>query len=179
MKSFFITVFFLILVGVGAFFGVVYSGVFNVAATSGHSAFTKWVATTVVRNSVERRSAGLSAPSWFSSTDPSQGFKLYDKHCLGCHGAPGIKRQDFPKGMEPPPPKMTDAAKDWTPRELYWIVYHGIKMSGMAPFEKSFSEKERWHLVSFLKVLPTMTSQHYAALKAAAGEAADHQDSGG
>ncbi len=174
IKIVLVTLLVLILVGLGTFLGVIYSGAFDVAATSGHSAFTKWVATTVVDNSVKKHAADLSAPAWFASDDPSQGFKSYDQHCRGCHGAPGITRGDVPKGMEPPPPEMTDAAKDWGPKELYWIASHGIKMSGMPPFNKVFSEEERWHLVAFLKKLPNMTSQRYADLKGMEGEDSGH-----
>lgn len=171
MKVFFLTVLFLIILEIGGFFGVIFSGVYDVAATSGHSFFTQWVAGVVVKNSVQKRSRELSVPAWFASANPTEGFGLYDKHCLGCHGAPGIEPNKLPQRMEPSPPRMTKVAKYWSPKELYWITTHGIKMTGMAPFDKVFSKDQGWHLVAFLKTLPTMTAKQYADLKAAAQKA--------
>jgi Cytochrome C oxidase, cbb3-type, subunit III len=74
--------------------------------------------------------------------------------------------------MYPKPPTLTEAAKKWTPSELFWIVKHGIKMSGM-PSWADHSDDDLWNAVAFLEKLPGMSEADYEKLveesKAAGG----------
>jgi hypothetical protein len=50
-----------------------------------------------------------------------------------------------------------------TPAELFWILKHGIKMTGM-PSWGDHSDGELWATVAFIEKLPGMTEQDYARL---------------
>ena len=65
------------------------------------------------------------------------------------------------KGLYPQAPNLAEAAKEWTPAELYVIVKRGIKMSGMPAWGPTHSEEELWSLVAFLKLFPSMPAAEY------------------
>jgi mono/diheme cytochrome c family protein len=50
-----------------------------------------------------------------------------------------------------------------TPPELFWILKHGIKMTGM-PSWGDHGDDELWAVVAFLQKLPSMTKEDYAKL---------------
>jgi hypothetical protein len=62
--------------------------------------------------------------------------------------------------MEPAPPYLLDAAEKWKPRELFWIAWNGIKMTGMPSWRAELSDAEIWELVAWLEAsrrLPPQT----------------------
>jgi hypothetical protein len=71
--------------------------------------------------------------------------------------------------MRPRPPHLTEAAADWDLREVFWLVRHGVKMSGMPAFGPSQDDQAIWNIAAFVKELPAMTPERYAALGERAG----------
>jgi hypothetical protein len=63
--------------------------------------------------------------------------------------------------------------KVYTPAELFWIMKHGIRMTGM-PAWGDHSDDELWATVAFIEKLPGMTEQDYAKLVAASRAQAGH-----
>ena len=55
--------------------------------------------------------------------------------------------------MLPPPPELSKAAKEWKDEELFWIVKHGIKYTGMPSWVAAERDDEVWSVVAFLKRL--------------------------
>jgi hypothetical protein len=93
------------------------------------------------------------------------GVSHYAEHCAVCHGAPGAERGDLAGGLYPRPPNLADAARLYTPGELFWIVKHGIRMTAM-PAWGDHSDDELWATVALIEKLPGMTDQDYAKLVA-------------
>ena len=94
------------------------------------------------------------------------GASHYSDHCAICHRAPDIERGDLTKGLYPRPPGPPDATCSYTPAALFWIVKHGIKMTGM-PSWADHSDGELWATVAFIEKLPGMANQDYEKLVAA------------
>jgi mono/diheme cytochrome c family protein len=69
------------------------------------------------------------------------------------------------KGLNPPTPNLSDAVKDWTPRQLFWIVKHGVKMTAMPSFGATHTDEEVWSIVAFIEKLPGMSAERYRQLK--------------
>jgi hypothetical protein len=46
--------------------------------------------------------------------------------------------------------------------EIYWIVKHGIKMTGMPAFGPTHDEPELWGLVALVGEMATITPEGYA-----------------
>lgn len=97
------------------------------------------------------------------------GFRHYDDMCEGCHGAPGKDQSAAAEGMRPEPPELYHGLEDTSPAELFWVVKHGIKMTGMPAWGVTHSDDELWDLVAFLRHLPELDAATYAALEAELG----------
>jgi hypothetical protein len=63
----------------------------------------------------------------------------------------------------PLPPDLAKIAPLYSPAELFWILKHGIKMTGM-PSWSDHSDEELWATVAFLDKLPGMNQQKYTRL---------------
>lgn len=101
---------------------------------------------------------------------------LYQKNCQPCHGAPGVAEEQIGRGINPKPPPLPLAVDDWTNSQLFWIVSHGLKMSGMPGFDAELSEADRWAIVALLRRLPFLSPDEYKQLAAAAAPGTNGND---
>jgi len=146
------------------YIGFIYSGVYDIAATDPHWGITRWAMETVRTRSIKAHAAGIAVPPGLD--DPAKlamGVEHYAAHCAVCHGAPGVPTGDIARGLYPQPPNLADAAKTYSNAELFWILKHGIKMTGM-PAWSDHSDAELWATVAFLTKLPGISEQDYATL---------------
>ncbi|MCC4299065.1 c-type cytochrome [Aurantimonas coralicida] len=153
---------------------VAYTGGYNVAATEQHGAFVRWAFDTTFRNSVERRAAEIPATVSFTPEMIEDGAERYKQMCQHCHAGPGVERAEWVNGMRPVPPHLAEAAEEREPREVFWLVKHGVKMSGMPSFGQSHDDPAIWNLTAFVGELPAMTPERYAAF----GKSSSSHDSG-
>jgi mono/diheme cytochrome c family protein len=87
------------------------------------------------------------------ATNLSAGAQIFEEHCSGCHGVLGQPRSAFVKGMFPSPPQLltTDEAVTDDPEgATYWVVTHGIRLSGMPAFDAMLSDTERWQVTALV-----------------------------
>ena len=150
-----------LVIGVSA---LIYAGLYDVAATEPHWPVTTWLLETARTRSVKVHSAGIQVP--LGLDDPAKvllGVDHYAAHCAVCHGAPGVPKGAIAQGLYPRPPDLAKTAPLYSPADLFWIVKHGIKMTGM-PGWSDHSDDELWATVAFLEKLPGMSEQDYASL---------------
>jgi cytochrome c553 len=86
-------------------------------------------------------------------TDPdliALGARHFASTCTMCHATPTTQRSATVRRMLPEPPRITEAAANWSPAELHWIVYNGIKMSGMPAWPGEHRADEVWAIVAYL-----------------------------
>jgi mono/diheme cytochrome c family protein len=156
----------LLLAGTGVL-AWMYSGEYNVAASKPHTPLGRWALETVMRKSVQDHAAGVQVPPLTDSALVATGFHHFQEMCVTCHGAPGEERSEIGEGLTPTPPELSEAVPEWTDAELFWIVKHGIKMSGMPAFGETHSDGELWGIVAFLQRLPALSPAEYQTLKQA------------
>ena len=145
--------------GVYAF---VKSGIYNVGASHPHTKSTEWITHETMIHSVRRNAASIDVPESMSSRQLVAGFCAYETHCVACHGAPAIAREQWVSGMEPSPPFLLDSTTRFTPRQLFWIVKNGIKMTGMPSWRDSMSDDQIWTVVALLEAMRTLPPQTYS-----------------
>jgi mono/diheme cytochrome c family protein len=155
-----------VLVLLGAFV-FIKSGIYNVAASKPHTKFTFYVTNETMIHSVKRHAKGIEAPASAGAGQVVRGFCAYETHCVACHGAAAVARQQWTGGMEPQPPYLLDATHKFTPAELFWIVKNGIKMTGMPSWRDELSDAEIWNTVAFLEAMPKMNAQDYRRWRSA------------
>jgi mono/diheme cytochrome c family protein len=148
------------------------AGVFNMAATVGPGALETTLASWTVDRSVKVRAPQEISPVKEDPAAVEAGMVHYRAMCLQCHGAPDVQQHEFAQGLNPPPPELAVASKDWSDGELFWITKHGIRMTGMPAFGKSHSDEEIWQIVAFVRELGNLSESQVAALRE--GEEAGH-----
>jgi mono/diheme cytochrome c family protein len=159
------TIAILIIVPLGAY-AFIKSGIYDVGASHPHTRLTEWITHETMIQSVKRHARSVEAPASFTPAQAAAGFCAYQTHCVACHGASAVARQRWVEGQEPAPPYLLDAARRFDRAELFWIVDHGIKMTGMPAWRGTMSEQEIWAVVAFLQAMPEMNSQDYVRLRA-------------
>ncbi|EYD72478.1 Class I triheme cytochrome c [Limimaricola hongkongensis DSM 17492] len=147
-----------VLAGLGAVAGgaTVAFGLYNVSARAGHLPPVRWALHTTYRNAVDLYSGAPETPAP-DLRDPALielGARHFETACAMCHAMPGRARSATVRGMNPPPPHITDAVGGWSPEELHWIVFEGVKMSGMPPWPSS-REDDVWAVVAYLRAIQT------------------------
>lgn len=168
----------LLLAGLGAGAALVaWSGAYNVAASAGHWPPTAWALAFVMRNSVASHAAAVEAPALDDLDLIQLGAAHYRSGCMGCHGAPGEPRNPIVRNMLPEPPFLPAVLRRWRSEELYWIVRHGLKYTGMPAWAAPRRDDEVWAVVAFLARLPEIGAAEYRRLSlgedAAAAAASD------
>lgn len=150
---------------------VIWSGAYNVAATAPHFELTKWFFATVRDQSIQVRADTISPPADFRARlDLKQAVRSFHDMCVGCHSAPGREASAVREGLNPKPPRLSEErVQARGDPELYWIISHGIKMTGMPAFGPTHKDEEIWELVAFIRELAEMKTEDYDMLLAAAG----------
>ena len=167
-----------ILVAIAAGLTVVYTGAYDVAATDRHFDPVRWAFDTTMHRSVAGRAEGIEEPEEIGSDLVMSGAETYGSTCVHCHGGPGVERAEWAASMRPMPPELTEAAAEWEPREVFWIVENGIKMTGMPAFGPEHDEAELWGIVAFAKQLPGMTPEEFQSLTGGSNEHGGRDSSG-
>ena len=149
--------------------GFIYGGFFDIAADEPHSKVVFWLAEIVRERSIETHAKGIAIPDL---TDPdviSAGGADYNEMCTGCHLKPGEDNSELAAAMYPQPPNLTKI-KRANPAQTFWIIKHGIKMSGMPAWGATHDDQRMWAMVAFLQQLPRLTPEQYQILTARADD---------
>jgi cytochrome c553 len=142
----------------------VMSGVISIKASARHWAATAWVLDLVKRRSVATHSLGAAVPPLDDPALVLKGAGHYELGCRPCHGSPGSRPPVIPLRMTTHPPDLKAQVDRWKPRELFYIVKHGIKFTGMSAWPAAGRDDEVWAMVAFLRVLPRLDAAQYQAL---------------
>lgn len=157
-----------LLAALGAALGgaLVASGAYDVSATDPHLPPTNWFIEQTMRRAVARRARAIEVPPLGGRAQIERGLALFRAHCVGCHGAPGVAPEPFALGLMPLPAPLAQTGREWRPAEIFWVVKHGLKMTGMPAWEFRMSDEEIWAVVAFVAELPRLSPAEYRALSA-------------
>lgn len=143
----------------------VYSGIFNVAADEPHWRLTHRILETLRERSIESRSDEIKvAANLDDSKVIAAGAGDYAEMCTGCHLAPGMKDTEMSTGLYPKPPNLTEQGANRTPAQQFWIIKHGLKMTGMPAWGLTHDDERIWSMVAFARKLPELTPAAYQEL---------------
>jgi cytochrome c553 len=163
----------LAVLGVGGFL-VAASGIIPIKASSGHWAITRWFLQFAKERSVATHTLALESPSLDEPWLVVKGAAHYEIGCRPCHGSPELRDPRIARQMIPPPPYLPETVSKWEPEELFYIVKHGIKFTGMPAWPSRQRDDEVWAMVAFLRDFPELNAEKYRQL--ANGEAAGSRD---
>ena len=150
----------------------VWSGLYDISASDQHLAPTYYTIKKAMERSVARRASDIAVPPLGAPEQLARGLALYRRHCVQCHGAPGVAPEPFALGLTPLPTPLARSGRDRDPAYLFWVLKHGIKMTAMPAWQFRMSEQDLWATVAFMQQLPRLSPRDYAALPAAPAAAA-------
>jgi mono/diheme cytochrome c family protein len=149
--------------GLGAASLVVYSGAIDVAGDTPHSSPVYWLMQKVRQHSVAARARDAVPNDLGDPKRVASGAGQYAEMCSGCHLAPGMQRTEISRGLYPRAPELRRGSA-LTPVQEFWVVKHGIKMTGMPAWGVTHDDELLWDVVAFLRKLPDLTAEEYQAL---------------
>jgi cytochrome c553 len=103
-----------------------------------------------------------------------RGAAHYEIGCRSCHGSPALGSSRIAQRMLPEPPHLPDIIGKRKPAELFQVVKHGIKFTGMPAWPAADRDDEVWAMVAFLKKMPELDAEAY--LQLARGDAVTAQE---
>lgn len=180
MKKVIMTIIVIVVVLAASALGVIYGGLYEVAASKPDSPMVRWALTTTRENAVKRKAKTIEVPEAVRQANQEllrTGFVHYNEMCVKCHAAPGVEPGEIRAGLNPVPPRLARRARERSLAELFWVSKHGIKMTGMPAWGETHSDEELWAIVAFVKHLPKLSVEEYAAMREQ-GDDAGHQHEG-
>lgn len=143
-------------------------GLYSVAASSGHFAIVEAALEFALARSVSFHADAEAPPGLDHDRDRiTLGAAHFDGVCSSCHGAPGRPVNPLHEAMLPPPPHLSDsdALDNWQGPELFAILKHGIKYTGMPAWPSLERDDEIWTLIAFLRNMRTTEPAQYHRLR--------------
>ncbi len=140
-------------------------GFYSVAGTSEDPGAVDWALDHVRQASIARHASDTPPMSLDDAAVVQAGARAFNERgCVHCHGAPGVQWSKFSEGLKPDPPDLKEIANDREPRELFWVVKNGIKMTGMPSFGAiNVPDREIWSITAFVKKLPDISEADFKA----------------
>lgn len=132
----------------------------GLSAESRPGRMERLIATNLVRLSVPADAQRLESPfrndplAWRSAADH------FEDHCAACHGADGRGRTPLGQNMYPKVPDLGDTAvQRLSDGQLFYIIQHGVRWTGMPAWSQAHSPQDTWRLVAFVRKVPTLTQK--------------------
>jgi mono/diheme cytochrome c family protein len=127
------------------------------------------VARGIRRLAVPGAAARRANPVALSEAVLAEGLAHYADHCASCHAIDGSGHTDIGRGFFPKAPDMRAAATQaMTDGELFYVIEHGIRFTGMPAWSTGTSEGETssWQLVHAIRHLPRLTAAEQERMEA-------------
>jgi len=117
-------------------------------------------------------SVNRHAPARPNLVDPSDanliaGMKIYQAKCANCHGDVNHPQGILADNLYPRAPQFAGDAPDMPEWQNYFIIQHGIRLTGMPAWGNLLSDQQLWQVTTFLshmdKLPPPVSDQWKAA----------------
>jgi mono/diheme cytochrome c family protein len=165
VKGAFITLLALVVVGAVGAFAFLKSTGLSARASPGR------LETTMARRlraiAVPSEYSALRNPVLNSEESVRNGMEHFADHCATCHADDGSGNVEIGRGLFPPAPDMRQSAtQNLSDGELFYIIEHGVRFTGMPAWGTGTlaGEESSWHLVNFIRHLPHLTEGEVDAM---------------
>jgi len=112
---------------------------------------------------VRRNAQRIQNPLPHSDEQLVAGGKMYLDGCAGCHGTPG--RPARIHIAYAPPPEFAHVGTPYSESELFWVVKHGIRRTGMSAYASFYSDQQVWQLVEFVQQMNNLPPAVFDAIQ--------------
>ena len=125
---------------------------------------------------IERRAPEMKNPVPPTDENLAAGMKVYQNNCALCHGDIHQPHAKLADTLYPRPPQFVEDAADMPPNQNFYIIQHGIRMSGMPGWKDALSTQEMWQVTGFLSHMDDLSPTVSNRWKVAAGGSASDPD---
>ena len=141
-----------------AFVGVaaLYLGLAPVAADQSPSTVEARILGFALHRAVLRQTSGAQEPPPPSNEDLVSGGEIYKEMCSRCHGEPGAVSSPLGSSFYPPAPLLPGHKSEWSERELFWIIKHGVRNTAMASWAALLADDDIRQVAALVKRFDTV-----------------------
>lgn len=119
---------------------------------------------------VDKRAPDATNPIQATDENLLAGMKIYQANCAGCHGDVAHPHVAFGDSFYPRVPQFAEDAPDMPENQNFYIIEHGVRLSGMPAWKSSLKEPEVWQVTTFLSHMNKLSPAVASAWKAAASQ---------
>jgi mono/diheme cytochrome c family protein len=126
---------------------------------------------------VDRRAPEAQNPIQPTDANLIAGMKIYQPNCASCHGDIQHSHAQLADALYPRAPQFVEDAPDMPENRNFYIIEHGIRLSGMPAWKQAPSEQEMWQVTTFLSHMDKLSLQVSTEWKNAAGSSQQEDSS--
>src|SRR6266403_1471539 len=148
-------------------------GLMPVSADGAHSRLEAQIMPVVLHASVVRHASAETNPVPLTEDNLKAGVDTYKAMCARCHSKPDGEASVYGQSFYPPAPRLPEGMSGYTDSQLFWLIKHGIRNTGMPAWRRMLSDEEIWQIVSLLKNsqdLPPSDEAEWGARKTSPGQ---------
>ena len=122
---------------------------------------------------LDRHAPEAQKPIQPTDANLTAGMTIYQTNCASCHGDIHHPRSMLADALYPRAPQFVEDAPDMPENQNFYIVQHGVRLSGMPAWKQALTEHEMWQVITFLSHMDKLTPQVSVSWKSAAGGSQD------
>ncbi len=151
MRGFITGVLLTIVAIVAGIYFVLDQGKFPIGADNPPGAIERWLANMAVDQYVERNAPKQANPMPPTVPNLIAGARTYEQNCSFCHGGAAHRISPMRTKFNPPVPQILQHIPGDPDSHLFWMVKHGIRLSGMPTWDGILNDTQIWQIVAFIK----------------------------
>jgi mono/diheme cytochrome c family protein len=126
-------------------------GLMPVNADGAHSSLEARIMPQVLHASIVRHASADTNPISVNEENLKAGVSTYKAMCARCHSTPAGNPSEYGQSFYPPAPQLLGGMSNYTDSQLFWLIKHGIRNTGMPAWGSMLSDDDIWQIVSLLK----------------------------
>lgn len=158
-----------VVVVLGAGFFCVRFGLMDPRADIPVNSLERRIAMPSLDAAVDRRAPEVQNPVQPTDANLIAGIKVYQTNCASCHGDIHHPHGMLADALYPRAPQFVEDTADMPENQNFYIIQHGIRLSGMPAWKQVLDEQEMWQVTAFLSHMDKLPPQVSDAWKAVAG----------
>jgi mono/diheme cytochrome c family protein len=95
-------------------------------------------------------------------------MKVYQTNCASCHGDIHQPHGTFADVLYPRAPQFVEDAPDMPENQNFYIIQHGVRLSGMPAWKRILNDQQIWQVTTFLSHMDKLPHQVATEWKTAA-----------
>jgi mono/diheme cytochrome c family protein len=109
--------------------------------------------------SVDRHAPEIKNPVEATDANLTAGMRIYQTDCASCHGDVNHPKGPLADALYPRAPQFLHDLADMPEHQNFYIIQHGIRLSGMPAWKQALSDEQMWQVTTFLSHMDKLPPQ--------------------